>query len=44
MYYPIAIEPGCNTNAFGVVVPDLPDLQSGESSVPGPFASLEQYN
>ncbi len=24
MYYPIAIEPGDNTHAFGVVVPDLP--------------------
>ncbi len=24
MYYPIAIEPGDDTHAFGVVVPDLP--------------------
>lgn len=24
MYYPIAIEPGDETHAFGVVVPDLP--------------------
>ena len=24
MYYPVAIEPGTDTEAFGVVVPDLP--------------------
>ncbi|NLV23332.1 MAG: type II toxin-antitoxin system HicB family antitoxin [Deltaproteobacteria bacterium] len=29
MYYPIAIEPGDETHAFGVVVPDLPGCFSG---------------
>ena len=33
MYYPIAIEPGDNKHAFGVVVPDLPGCFSAGDSL-----------
>lgn len=33
MYYPIAIEPGDDTTAFGVVVPDLPGCFSAGDSL-----------
>ena len=42
MRYPIAIEPGTETTAFGVVVPDLPGCFSAGDSLDEALAGAEE--
>ena len=42
MYYPVAIEPGTETEAFGVVVPDLPGCFSAGDTLEEAMAMTEQ--
>ena len=42
MYYPVAIEPGTDTEAFGVVVPDLPGCFSAGDTLEEAMAMTEQ--
>jgi predicted RNase H-like HicB family nuclease len=42
MRYPIAIEPGTETTAFGVVVPDLPGCFSAGDSLDEAIAAAEE--
>lgn len=42
MRYPIAIEPGSETTAFGVVVPDLPGCFSAGDSLDETLAGAEE--
>src|ERR1700722_1805061 len=42
MRYPIAIEPGDETTAFGVVVPDLPGCFSAGDSLDAAFPGAEE--
>lgn len=42
MYYPVAIEPGTNTEAFGVVVPDLPGCFSAGDTLEEAMAMAEE--
>ena len=42
MYYPVAIEPGSDTEAFGVVVPDLPGCFSAGDTLEEAFIQAEQ--
>ncbi len=42
MRYPIAIEPGSDTTAFGVVVPDLPGCFSAGDTLDEALAAAEQ--
>ena len=42
MRYPIAIEPGSDTAAFGVVVPDLPGCFSGGDTLDEALAGAEE--
>jgi predicted RNase H-like HicB family nuclease len=42
MRYPIVIEPGTETNAFGVVVPDLPGCFSAGDSLDEAIAGAEE--
>lgn len=42
MRYPIAIEPGDDTHAFGVVVPDLPGCFSAGDSLDEAFTNAEE--
>lgn len=42
MRYPIAIEPGTETTAFGVVVPDLPGCFSAGDTLDEAMAGAEQ--
>ena len=41
MYYPVAIEPGTNKEAFGVVVPDLPGCYSAGDTLEEAFIQAE---
>ena len=41
MRYPVAIEPGDDTNAFGVVVPDLPSCFSAGDTLDEALANAE---
>ncbi len=42
MRYPIAIEPGTEANAFGVVVPDLPGCFSAGDTLEDAMAEAEE--
>jgi predicted RNase H-like HicB family nuclease len=42
MYYPVAIEPGSDTEAFGVVVPDLPGCFSAGDTLEEAFMQAEE--
>jgi len=42
MYYPVAIEPGTDTEAFGVVVPDLPGCFSAGDTLEEAMALTEE--
>jgi predicted RNase H-like HicB family nuclease len=42
MRYPVAIEPGSETTAFGVVVPDLPGCFSAGDSLDEAIAAAEE--
>ena len=42
MYYPVAIEPGTDTEAFGVVVPDLPGCFSAGDTLEEAMAMTEE--
>lgn len=42
MRYPIAIEPGTDTTAFGVVVPDLPGCFSAGDTIDEAVANAEE--
>lgn len=42
MYYPVAIEPGTDTEAFGVVVPDLPGCFSAGDTLEEAMALSEE--
>ena len=42
MRYPIAIEPGSETTAFGVVVPDLPGCFSAGDTLDEALANAEE--
>lgn len=42
MRYPIAIEPGTETTAFGVVIPDLPGCFSAGDSLDEAIAAAEE--
>ena len=42
MRYPIAIEPGTNTTAFGVIVPDLPGCYSAGDGLDEAVAGAEE--
>lgn len=42
MYYPVAIEPGTDTEAFGVVVPDLPGCFSAGDTLEEAMAMAEK--
>jgi predicted RNase H-like HicB family nuclease len=42
MYYPVAIEPGTETEAFGVVVPDLPGCFSAGDSMEEAMANAAE--
>ncbi|MBA2321642.1 MAG: type II toxin-antitoxin system HicB family antitoxin, partial [Deltaproteobacteria bacterium] len=42
MRYPIAIEPGTETTAFGVVVPDLPGCFSAGDTLDDALANAEE--
>ena len=42
MRYPIAIEPGTNRTAFGVVVPDLPGCYSAGDTLDEAIANAEE--
>lgn len=42
MYYPVAIEPGSDTEAFGVVVPDLPGCFSAGDTLEEAFIQAEE--
>ncbi len=42
MYYPVAIEPGTETEAFGVVVPDLPGCFSAGDTLEEAFIQAEE--
>jgi predicted RNase H-like HicB family nuclease len=42
MYYPVAIEPGTDTEAFGVVVPDLPGCFSAGDTLEEAMAMAEE--
>jgi predicted RNase H-like HicB family nuclease len=42
MRYPIAIEPGSETTAFGVVVPDLPGCFSAGDTLDEAFTGAEE--
>ena len=42
MRYPVAIEPGTATEAFGVVVPDLPGCFSAGDTVEEAMAKTEE--
>lgn len=42
MYYPVAIEPGTYTEAFGVVVPDLPGCFSAGDTLEEAMAMAEE--
>ena len=42
MYYPIAIEPGDETHAFGVVVPDLPGCFSAGDTMIEAFINVRE--
>ncbi len=42
MRYPVAIEPGSEVNAFGVVVPDLPGCFSAGDTLDEALAGAEQ--
>jgi predicted RNase H-like HicB family nuclease len=42
MRYPIVIEPGTETTAFGVIVPDLPGYFSAGDSLDEAFAGAEE--
>lgn len=42
MYYPVAIEPGTETEAFGVVVPDLPGCFSAGDTLEDAFIQAEE--
>lgn len=42
MRYPIAIEPGGETTAFGVVIPDLPGCFSAGDTLDEAFAGAEE--
>lgn len=42
MYYPIAIEKGTDTEAFGVVVPDLPGCFSAGDTLEEAFIQAEE--
>jgi len=42
MHYPIAIEPGTNSTAFGVVVPDLPGCFSAGDTLDEALAAAEE--
>ena len=42
MRYPIAIEPGTDTTAFGVIVPDLPGCFSAGDSLDEAIAGAEE--
>jgi predicted RNase H-like HicB family nuclease len=42
MYYPVAIEPGTDTEAFGVVVPDLPGCFSAGDTLEEAFIQTEE--
>ena len=42
MRYPVAIEPGTETEAFGVVVPDLPGCFSAGDTMEEAMAKAEE--
>jgi predicted RNase H-like HicB family nuclease len=42
MYYPVAIEPGSDTEAFGVIVPDLPGCFSAGDTLEEAMAMTEE--
>jgi predicted RNase H-like HicB family nuclease len=42
MHYPVAIEPGTDTEAFGVVVPDLPGCFSAGDSLEEALAQAQE--
>lgn len=42
MYYPVAIEPGTDTEAFGVVVPDLPGCFSAGDTLEEAMTMTEE--
>jgi len=42
MYYPVAIEPGTDTEAFGVVVPDLPGCFSAGDTLEDAMGMAEE--
>lgn len=42
MHYPIVIEPGTETTAFGVVIPDLPGCFSAGDTLPEAKANAQE--
>jgi predicted RNase H-like HicB family nuclease len=42
MYYPVAIEPGTESEAFGVIVPDLPGCFSAGDTLEEAFIQAEE--
>ena len=42
MHYPVAIEPGTDTTAFGVVVPDLPGCFSAGDTLDEAMTAVEE--
>ena len=42
MYYPVAIEPGTDTEAFGVIVPDLPGCFSAGDTLEEAMTMAEE--
>lgn len=42
MLYPIAIEPGDETHAFGVIVPDIPGCHSAGDTLEEAYANAKE--